>query len=341
METEYNFTQEQYRDAIESFKDLKVLIIGDIIFDRYTYVHVQGLTSKNQILSGRFSDQNTQFGGAIAVFRHIKQFVKNVNLISIVGSEAWVDPILKSTISREEDLVVRDSSFMTIIKERFIEPHLEGKELNKLFAVNYIKHEAISSAAQTELESRIIENIANVDVVMIMDFGHGLFQPKIRQLVQERAPFLVLNCQTNSYNYGFNIISRQYQRADAFALDKQELVLSVGLRDFDAQKELALLKRKLNSQYAWLTRGSIDTIGMKENSDISVYPPFAAEVTDTVGAGDAFFSLAGLAAVRGLPIDLATFMGQLAGAEAVKIVGNTCSISKSMVLDHGVQILGH
>ena len=42
---------------------------------------------------------------------------------------------------------------------------------------------------------------------------------------------------------------------------------------------------------------------------------------DTLGAGDAFCSVASLAAVRGLPMELATFMGQLAGAQAVRIVG--------------------
>ena len=37
---------------VDSFSDLKVLVIGDIIFDEYETVQVQGLTSKNRILSG-------------------------------------------------------------------------------------------------------------------------------------------------------------------------------------------------------------------------------------------------------------------------------------------------
>ena len=34
---------------------------------------------------------------------------------------------------------------------------------------------------------------------------------------------------------------------------------------------------------------------------------------DTVGAGDAFFSVASLAAAKRIPVDVATFLGQLAG----------------------------
>jgi hypothetical protein len=50
------------------------------------------------------------------------------------------------------------------------------------------------------------------------------------------------------------------------------------------------------------------------------------------------FSLAGLSAASRLPIDVATFLGQLAGAQAVNIVGNEHPISKAVLLK-GVQSL--
>ena len=60
---------------------------------------------------------------------------------------------------------------------------------------------------------------------------------------------------------------------------------------------------------------------------------------DTIGAGDAFFSVAALAAAKQLPGDLATFLGQLAGAQAVKIVGNATPISKPTLLKSGLSLL--
>ena len=62
-------------------------------------------------------------------------------------------------------------------------------------------------------------------------------------------------------------------------------------------------------------------------------------MVDTVGAGDAFFSVASLAAAKGLPADLATFLGQLAGAQAVKIVGNRTPISKQALVKSGMSLL--
>ncbi len=65
------FSMKDFREAVESFAGLKVLVMGDTIFDRYSFLKVQGLTSKNRIISGRFLHEETQCGGALAVFRHV------------------------------------------------------------------------------------------------------------------------------------------------------------------------------------------------------------------------------------------------------------------------------
>ena len=46
-----------------------------------------------------------------------------------------------------------------------------------------------------------------------------------------------------------------------------------------------------------------------------------------------------LAAARGLPVELGTFLGQLAGAQAVRIVGNAQPISRTRLLQSGTSLL--
>ena len=53
---------------VDSFSDLKVLVLGDIIFDEYNCSN-PGLNLKESILSGRSLYKSTG-GGALAVFRH-------------------------------------------------------------------------------------------------------------------------------------------------------------------------------------------------------------------------------------------------------------------------------
>ncbi|HTB62785.1 MAG TPA: hypothetical protein VK737_04275, partial [Opitutales bacterium] len=78
---------------------------------------------------------------------------------------------------------------------------------------------------------------------------------------------------------------------------------------------------------------------LHDNCPSCLLMPLETRVVDTVGAGDAFFAIAALAAKCDLPVALATFLGQLAGAQAVRIVGNTEPISKSALLKSGMSLL--
>lgn len=75
---------------------------------------------------------------------------------------------------------------------------------------------------------------------------------------------MALNCQTNSNNHSFNIISCQYNRCDCFSLDQQELLLSCARRHIDYVRELDTLRNSLGATTAWLTRGGTETIGLQE-----------------------------------------------------------------------------
>jgi cytidyltransferase-like protein len=326
------YSSNEIRSIIDSFSTLKVLIVGDIIFDEYETVQVQGLTSKNRILSGRRLYGNQQAGGALAVYRHALEFTENVQFVSLVGSEAWVEPIIRKFVKEDNNKIVSCDKFTTVRKLRFVEPYKDGAELNKLFSVNYINEAEISDSAEQKVLDSLDSMIEDFDLVLVMDFGHGLLTPRIRELVQEKAPFLSLNCQTNSYNHGYNIINRQYSRADSFSLDETEIKLSCGLKKPDFPEALKGLKHDLSAKYAWLTRGAIETLGLDAENHVSRCPSFENEVIDPVGAGDAFCTIASLAAAKGLPVDAGTYLAQMAGAQAVRIIGNAEAIKKADLL---------
>jgi cytidyltransferase-like protein len=339
QEVSKNCSATKFREIVDGFKNLRVLVIGDLIFDKYTTLEVQGLTSKNRILSGRFISDEMQAGGALAVFRHIREFTPHVKLIGLAGNEPWLDGTLADFIQPHEHDLVRSDEFTTVVKQRFVEPRLEGKELPKLFSVNYIDKHTPKEALQYAVLERIADQIEKFDLVLVMDFGHGVLEDLVRVYVQQQAKFLAVNCQTNSNNHGFNILTRRYRRADAFSLDQTEMNLAVGRRDVDYGRELTGIAAQLGSRYAWLTRGSHETLGRNCQKDLCKCAPFERVVVDTLGAGDAFCAAASLAAASGLPLNLATFMGQLAGAQAVKIVGNSEPVRKAKFLKAGQSML--
>jgi len=327
------------RRAVEDFSDLRVLVVGDVIFDRYSTVAIQGLTSKNRIIAGRFLGEETQPGGALAVYRHLRAFTPNTRLVAAVGREPWVEPLLRRTLTPAGDRVIRDRNYVSILKQRFVEPVSEGKEVTKLFAVNYLQEGDLPEKMEGEVLRRLRSEVPAADVVLVMDFGHGLLTSRVREYLQKKARLLVVNCQTNSNNFAFNLINRRYHRADAFALDSTEIHLAAGQKKISYERELVSLARRLRSRFAWLTRGSVETLGWARHGGFVRCEPLAKMVVDTVGAGDAFISLATLGVARRLPLDVITLLGQLAGAEAVGIVGNEKPVSKAGILKGALSLL--
>ena len=90
---------------------------------------------------------------------------------------------------------------------------------------------------------------------------------------------------------------------------------------------LKKLAEKLQSDYAWVTLGASGALGV-HGEEATELPAATIHVKDTVGAGDAFYSLAMLAAACHTPIDIATLLANIAGAIKTNVVGNARPVEK-------------
>lgn len=334
--TKYSMTDiKKYAQKAEK---LKVLVIGDVIIDKYTYCEVQGLMSKDTGYSSRMNYSEEYLGGAAAVARHLGSFTENVTLMSVVGNEEEMRLKLFDGLADKMRLKFTYSTeFPTIIKHRYLTRNAKREEYRKIFSVNNIPNPTVyEEEARGEFYKGLAEKIDEFDVVFLCDFGHGLIDDRVRELIQDKARYLVLNCQTNSTNYGLNIITK-YTRADAFTLDQKELKLAYPADMADECAALEKLGGHLNGN-GWLTRGAEGAYGIDGNA-IHECPAFTLTVKDTIGAGDAFYSIAGLYAAAGAPTELGTFMGNIAGALGANIVGNKEAVEKVNVLKYAGTLL--
>lgn len=334
--TKYSMTDiKKYARKAEK---LKVLVVGDVIIDKYTYCEVQGLMSKDTGYSSRMNYSEEYLGGAAAVARHLGSFTENVTLMSIVGDEEEMRlKLFDGLADRMRLKFTYSSEFPTIIKHRYLTRNARREEYRKIFSVNNIPNPTMyEDDAREEFYRGLVEKIDEFDAVFLCDFGHGLIDDRVRELIQEKARYLVLNCQTNSTNYGLNIITK-YTRADAFTLDQKELKLAYPAYMADEHAALEKLGRHLNGN-GWLTRGSEGAYGI-DGKDVHECPAFTLTVKDTIGAGDAFYSIAGLYAAAGAPTELGTFMGNIAGALGANIVGNREAVEKVNVLKYAGTLL--
>lgn len=88
----------------------------------------------------------------------------------------------------------------------------------------------------------------------------------------------------------------------------------------------------------WLTRGALGALQI-DDGNIESCPAFTLSVKDTIGAGDAFFALAGIFTAAGAPTEIGTFMGNIGGAIGANIVANKESVEKVNALKFASTLL--
>lgn len=325
-------------DAIRKVEKLRVLVIGDLIMDRYTYCRVQGLTAKTKVLSVRPERDVDQFGGSLAIARHAASFGCSTKLIALAGTEPWLDENLaRLSDDHLEVNLVRHEDYETIVKQRYVERPGQRRDLIKYFSVNRLKDDA-PPAQQAALIETLERELPTCDVVLLCDYGHGMIDAEVQALLEEKSPYLCMNCQTNSYNYGFNLITK-YKKVDLFSLDERELCLAFGERKATDFNLLARLAERLTSKWAWLTLGSSGSVVHTLDHAAHACPAMVKSTVDTVGAGDAFFATVALLSRVGASVEIASLLGNLAGAMAANIVGNEEPINREAVVKNARYLL--
>lgn len=180
-------------------------------------------------------------------------------------------------------------------------------------------------------ESRIEENgplpdIASYDVVIVSDFGHGTMTKELIEKIYKEARFLAVNAQTNSQNFGFNLVTR-YSRADLVVVDELEARLAAS--DKDSPIEDVILE--LGYRSIIVTLGANGAIGFNGGFE-RLKPSFdAPSAIDTMGAGDAFLSIVAPYAAARCSMRELLQIGNAAGAAKCQIIGHRRSITPADV----------
>ena len=311
-------------------KNKKILIIGEVIFDQYTFLLTHGLSPKSNNISGSIERDKMMGGGALASTRFLKQFTKNVDCLSIINKN------IKKDFKRNELLkgingFIFSNEFPDIIKQRYIQKENNVYSQKKLLTVNNFFNTKISKIDEKKILSFLKKNIRKYDLVIVQDFDHGLINKTIAKYINKNSKKLSLNSQTNSMNYGFNIINRKFRKADMFSLDKTELELYAGSKNIDYKKTLIKLKRDLKSKMGFLTLGpKFSLLSAKKTYKINA---LEQNIVDAVGAGDIFHSFSSLLFLLTKNEFLNLFLSQIAGAHAVKILGNENFPKKNQILN--------
>ena len=152
-------------------------------------------------------------------------------MLTSLGSDDEDEAFIRRSMHGNSNLtLVRLNETPTTRKTRFI----DRSYFRKLFEV-YDFDDAPMPGLAAEIDDQVAERAGNYDLVIVNDFGHGLIGPSTIDLLCKRSKFLAVNAQSNSANFGFNLVtrypyarrSRVYRHAGSAYRDEQQVHGSV------------------------------------------------------------------------------------------------------------------
>lgn len=322
------FGDERIVEYLEKARDLKVLVVGETIIDEYEYCQAIGKSSKEPTLAVKSLYSEAFAGGILAVANHVANFVDNVSLVTFLGDrDSRADFVREKLNPAVNATLLRRTDSPTIVKKRLIEQYYFQKML-EVYAIN---DDAYAEADEQSLSQALESQVPEHDLVIVVDFGHGMMGRQAVDVVSKRARFLALNAQANAGNMGYNVVTK-YPRADFVTMAETELRLEARDRRGDLRIMLETVAGKLACRRVVVTRGKHGCLCYDAEEGFFHIPSVAGKVVDRVGAGDAFLSISALCAALGAPTELVGFVGNAVGAWSVSTVCNEESIQPAALI---------
>lgn len=285
---------------LDKAKSLKVLVAGEAITDEYVWVDALGKSGKEPILVVREIEREKHDGGAIVVANHVRQFAVDVTQYS-AGER--------------------------LTKTRFVSRYPQQK-------IGLEVYSQTPGSVPWRPPTVGMEYLDKYDIVMVADYGHGMFEtPKMTM-----PKFVAVNVQNNAGNYGYNT-HHKYGRIDYLCLSESELRLAARQRNSDLRELVTAAAERHECRMMTVTRGDKGVLCWSKDSGFVDCPAFSDHFTDRVGAGDAVLAVTSLLAALGAPIDVVAFVANAVGSLAVKIIGNRESVQKAALQKHIVSLL--
>lgn len=310
-ETDYFF------QILDKLKKIQITLVGEIIIDEYVYCETIGKSGKEAMLVNRITDTEKFLGGIGAVARICADFVSKINVVTYVGSYAQELEFISMNLPGNVTFSSIDKEASpTIKKTRYVNEYTK----QKLIGFYDLNDEPLNDVNQQRL-NLLLDNIVPMDDLLIeIDYGHGLVTKKFQELLREKARFLAANSQVNSFNAKYRDLNL-YSAVDLICMNEDELRLHYRNRNAPILHLIERLKVDLSCGNVVITRGANGSIGVGADGEITECPAYAEKVVDRIGSGDAYLAICSLALFVGASLSASMFLASVVAGAVVSSVG--------------------
>ena len=183
-------------------KPPKILVIGDIMLDRFIFGDVKRISPEAPVPVVRSLKEKSSLGGCGNVLRNLLNLGVNSSIISIVGKDLAGEKIKQELIKKRVSTknIIQSGSLRTTEKMRIV---AEGQQLVRVDwdASN------LSDQNLNQLLKQVSQKIVDVDGIIISDYNKGVCKELIvNEIITKAKKLKFLFLSTPRVKNGINIM---------------------------------------------------------------------------------------------------------------------------------------
>ncbi len=307
---------------LPSFEKARVLVVGDVMLDRYWFGDVSRISPEAPVPVLKVSKVDERPGGAANVARNIAELGAHCTLLSVVGADEAGDCLLRLLTGRGriEALLQRDDSISTIVKLRAI---ARQQQLLRIDFETQPSHEVL----QAKLAD-FRRKLPDCDVVLLSDYGKGGLTHIAEMIGLARAAGKPVLVDPKGDDY------ERYRGATLLTPNRSEFRDVAGNWKDEAELEIKAQKlRKDLGLEALLVTRSEEGMSLFREQEVLHEPTRAREVYDVSGAGDTVIATLAVMLASGADLDDAVRIANRAAGVVVGKLGTAVVTREEIIED--------
>lgn len=317
-----NVSREKLSKVVESFRSLKVCVIGDLIIDEYINCHPLGMSQESPSIVVTPIDSKRFFGGAGIVAAHCQSLGADTTLITVMGK----DEISSWSKRSAEDYGVKLKAQLvegrqTTLKQRY----LSGSQV--LLRVSHLSQNLLDEDQEKLIVEQFREICDKLDVLIFSDFSYGVLSPwvvaNISKIASEKGILVSADSQSSSQMGDLS----KYCDLDLITATEHEA--RVELKDYSSGVAVIAekLRLSLKSESVFLKMGPDGILISSQEPNGKIIETEKIDAlnkipVDNSGAGDSMLAAASMALACDATIQEAALLGSLVAAIQVGRLGN-------------------
>lgn len=318
---------------IEALAGRRVVVVGDVMLDRYLYGRVERISPEGPIPVHRAERETVSLGGAGNVARNLMSLGARPYLLSVTGADAEAEELtaLLGALAGDNRLLA-DPARQTTVKRRYV---AAGQQL---FRSDREQNRPLAPQSEAELCAAIHDALDGAEAVILSDYAKGVLTPAVLAAAIEAARSRGIPLVADPKGADFS----RYRGATFLTPNRGELAAASGLPAGSQAEVEAACAATVTAQGLAGVLATLGAAGMLlalAGEKALFLPAVAQEVFDVSGAGDTVAAVFGAGLAAGLAPQRAAELANLAAGVVVRKLG-TATVAPGELLHmlHGTRL---